>query len=58
MARGERKHTNVRVVQLRAALLLHGEQALDKGRDIKDAKSDTRASDSGPTQAQSIKGVL
>ena len=30
----ERKHTNVRVVELRAALLLRGEQTLDKERDI------------------------
>ena len=47
MAGEERKHANVRVVELRATLLLHGVQALDKGRDIKDAKSDTRVSDSG-----------
>ena len=54
----KRKHTNVRVVELRAALLLCNEQTLDKERDIRDARSDTHVSNSGPTQAQPIRGVL
>ena len=56
-AGGERKHANVRIVELRVALLLCGE-TLDKERDIRDAKSDTRVSNSGLTQAQLIMGVL
>ena len=54
----KRKHANVRVVELRAALLLCNEQTLDKERDISDARSDTHVSNSGPTQAQPIRGVL
>ena len=42
MARGERKHANVRVVDWRVSLLLHGEQAIYNEKDIKEAKSDTR----------------
>ena len=48
---GERRHTNVRVVGWRAALLQRGEQALDKEMDIRDARSDTYVLNSGPTQA-------
>ena len=58
MARRKRKHANVRVLELRATLLLHREQAVEKGRDIRDDKSDTRVSNNGPTQAQSINGIL
>ena len=57
MARGERKHVNVKVVELKVALLLCGKQTLDKERDIRDVKSDTRVSNSGPTQVQPIRGV-
>ena len=58
MAGGERKHANVSVVELKAILLLCGEQTLDKKMDIRDAKSDTHVSNSGSTQAQPIKDVL
>ena len=34
MARGERRHTNVRIVGWRAALLRRGEQATDKERTL------------------------
>ena len=37
MVRGERRHTNVKVVGWKAALLRHGEQAMDKEMDIMDA---------------------
>ena len=43
------------------ALLLRGEQTLDKERDIRDAsiaRSDTRVFNSGPTRARPIRGVL
>ena len=43
---------------MEAALLRRGEQALDKEMDIKDARSDTHVLNSGPTQAQPIRGVL
>ena len=52
------KHTNVRIVEQRVALLLRGEQTLDKESDIRDTRSDSCVLDSGPTQAQSINGVL
>ena len=58
MARGEIKHANVRIVGLRAALLLRGGQTLDKERDIKDIRSNTRVFNNGPTQAQPIRGFL
>ena len=58
MAGGERKHANVMVVERRVALLLRGEKTLDKEMDIKDAKSDTHVSNSGPEQAHPIRGVL
>ena len=45
---GERKHVNVKVVEWRAALLLCREQTVDKERDIRDIRSDTRVSNSGP----------
>ena len=35
-----------------------GGQTLDKERDIKDVRSDTRVINSGPVQTQPIKGVL
>ena len=57
-AKGGRKHTDVRVVGCKATLLQCGEQALDKERDIRDTKSDTHVFNSGPTQAQLIRGVL
>ena len=44
----ERQHANVRVMELRAALLLRGGKTLDKERDIRDARSDTRVFNSGP----------
>ena len=52
-AGGERKHASVRVMEQRVALLLRGEQTLDKERDIKDIGSDTRVFNNGPAQAQS-----
>ena len=55
---GERRHTNARVVGWRAALLQRGEKTLDKERDIKEAKIDTRILSSGPTKAQPIGGDL
>ena len=58
MARGEKKHANVRVVKWRVALLLLGEQTLDKERGTEDVRSDTRVLNNGPTQAQLIRGVL
>ena len=58
MAGRERKHANDKVVERRVALLLCGEQTLDKERDIKNTKSDTRVSNSGLAQAQPIRGVL
>ena len=42
MAGGERKHANVKVVERMVSLLLRGEQAIDKEKDIKEAKSDAR----------------
>ena len=53
MAGRERKHANDKVVERRVALLLRGEQTLDKERDIRDTRSDTHVLNSGPTQAQS-----
>ena len=58
MVGGERKHVNIRVVEWRAALLLRGEQAIDKEKDIREAKSDTRVLNSGLAQNKPIKGVL
>ena len=58
MARRERKHANDKVVERRVALLLRGEQTLDKERDIRDTRSDTRVLNNGPTQTQPIRGVL
>ena len=55
---GERNHANVKVVEWKAALLLCREQTMDKERDIRDIRSDTRVSNSGPAQAQLIKGFL
>ena len=40
------------------ALLLRGEQAIDKEKDIREAKSDTRVLNSGLAQNKPIKGVL
>ncbi|XP_030923179.1 uncharacterized protein LOC115950070 [Quercus lobata] len=57
-ARGERRHTNVKVVGWRAALLQRGEQVIDKERDIKEARSDARVLSNGPAQAHPIRGVL
>ena len=57
-AGGERKHANVRVVGWRAALLQRGQQAMDKERDIREARSDARVISSGPVQAQPTRGVL
>ena len=48
---GEIKHANVRVVGPRVALLLHGEQTLDKERDIRGVGSDIHVSNGGPAQA-------
>ena len=50
MARGERKLANVRVMEQKVALLLHGEQAIDKEKNIREARSDARVLNSGPTQ--------
>ena len=44
----ERRHANVKVVRWRAALLQRGEQAIDKERDIWDARSDAHVLNSGP----------
>ena len=51
MVRGEIKHANVRIVGLKAALLLRGGQTLDKERDIRDVRSNTHVFNRGPTQA-------
>ena len=48
-AGGERRHANVKVVGWRAALLQRGDQAIDKERDIMEAKSDARVLSSGLT---------
>ena len=58
MVGGERKHANIRVVEWRAALLLRGEQAIDKEKDIREAKTDTRVLNSGLAQNKPIKCVL
>ena len=58
MVGGERKHANVRVVEWRVALLLCGERAIDKEKDIGEAKSDARVLNSGLAQNQPIRGVL
>ena len=58
MVGGERKHANVRVVEWRVVLLLRGEQAIDKEKDIREAKSDARVLNSGLAQNQPIRGVL
>ena len=58
MARGERKLANVRVMERKVALLLHGEQAIDKEKNIREARSDARVLNSGPTQNQSIRSAL
>ena len=58
MVGGERKHANVRVVEWRVALLLRGERAIDKEKDIGEAKSDARVLNSGLAQNQPIRGVL
>ena len=50
MVRGERKHTNVMVVGWRVSLPLHGEQAIDKERDIRETRSGTHVLNSGPIQ--------
>ena len=47
----ERKYAYVKVVKWRVALLLRGEQTLDMEGNIKDARSNTRVLNSGPTQA-------
>ena len=52
------KACQCQVVEQRATLRLCGEQTLDKERDIKNTKSDTRVSNSGLAQAQPIRGVL
>jgi len=54
----KRRQANVRVVGWKTALLRRGEQAIDKERDIRDARSDTRVLNGGPTQAQPIMGVF
>ena len=58
MVGGERKHANVRVVEWRVVLLLRGEQAINKEKDIGEAKSDARVLNSGLAQNQPIRGVL
>ena len=58
MTRRKIKHANDRVVGLRAALLLREGQTLDKERDIRDVMSDSCVFNSGPAQAQAIRGVL
>ena len=58
MVGGERKHANVRVAEWRVVLLLRGEQAIDKEKDIGEAKSDARVLNSGLAQNQPIRGVL
>ena len=46
----ERKHANVMVVVWRVSLPLHGKQAIDKERDIREAKSSTHVLNYGPLQ--------
>ena len=58
IARRERKHANVKVVGWRVSLPLCGEQAIDKERDIREAKSGTCVLNGGPAQNQPIRGVL
>ena len=58
MTRWEKWHADVRVVGWRAALLQRGEQAIDKEMDIRKARNDAFVLNSGPTQAQPIRGVL
>ena len=58
MVGGERKHANVRVMEWRVALLLRGERAIDKEKDIGEAKSDACVLNSGLAQNQPIRGVL
>ena len=55
---GERKHANVRIVEWKVALLLRGEQTIDKEKDIKGARSYARVLNSGLEQNQPIRGVL
>ena len=52
------KACQCQVVERRATLLLFGKQTLDKEKDIKNTKSGTYVSNSGPTQAQPTRGVL
>ena len=54
----EREHGNFKVVERRVALLLRGEQTLDKKNDNRDTRSDTRVLNSDPTQAQPIRDVM
>ena len=58
MARGEKKHANVRVVEQMVALLLCGEQTIDKKKDIKEARSDARVLNNSLAQNQLIRSVL
>ena len=58
MAGGERKHANIRVVGWRVSLPLCGEQAIEKERDIREAKNGTCVLNSGLEQNQPIRGVL
>ena len=50
-------HAKVRAMAWRVTLPLRGEQSLDKERDIRGARSDTHFLNSGPAQAQPIRGV-
>ena len=54
---GERRHANARVVGWRAVLLQRGEQAIDKERDIKEARRDTCVLSNDLAQAQLIRAV-
>jgi len=54
----ERKSTPMSGVERRVALLLRGEQTLDKERGTEDVRSDTCVLNNGPTQVQLIRGVL
>ena len=48
----------MKVAGWKAALLQHGEQAIEKERDIREARSDARAVGNGLAQVQPIRGVL
>ena len=56
--RRENEHAKVRVVVLGVTLPLCGKQSLDKERDIRGTNSDACVLNSGPAQAELIKGGI